>query len=424
MIEKTNKGIDLVELQKTAKERTVKTQNIEYDLDTIVRRVKNGLIKLDPDYQRKHRWTNDVSSRLIESLILNIPIPTIYLSQDFDADEELEENISRFSVVDGQQRLTAIIEFLENRLRLSEMEVLKDLNDFSYEELPGFLKRRLDERTLKFLRIDSTLDSQVKYDIFERLNTGSVKLEAQELRNAVYRGKFNNFIKKLSLDESYMAILQINSSDREKNKKVEKMEDVELILRFLSFYKGGYKLYKPNMKEFLSTSMREMDQQFTKEKFKEMLIVFLLTVRLIKETLDKYPFAKLKYAGLEEDTQRFTYASRFNTAVFDAVTIAFADEIILKYADIEKEFVNLDELYEDSCDYSNKPIDFPEFEKFYTTFYENIKSKVNFDKIFKNYTNLFMDSQFMDTISGSINDKSKIEKRIETLKSLIRGEIS
>lgn len=417
------KEIDLVELQKTARERTVKTQNIEYDLETILRRIKKGHIKLDPEYQRKHRWANDVSSRLIESLILNIPIPTIYLSQDFDADEELEEDISRFSVVDGQQRLTAINDFLENRLCLSGMEVLKDLNGFHYDELPGFLKRRLDERTLKFLRIDSTLDAQVKYDIFERLNTGSVKLEAQELRNAIYRGNFNNFIKKLALNENFMATLQIEKSDRNKNKKVEKMEDVELILRFLSFYKNGYNSYKPNMKEFLSERMKEIDSKFNKEIFKEMLLVFLLTVRLVEENMGKYPFAKLKYTGLEDGKKKFLYASRFNAAVYDAVIIAFADEIVLKNVGIEMELVNLDNMYESTNEFNNKEINFPEFEGIYVSFNEFVKTKFNFLNISEKYVSLFAEAEFVDTISGSINDRSKIESRIERLKLLIRGEI-
>lgn len=85
---------NLSELQELAKERTVKTQNIEYDLETLVKKIQKGIIKLNPDYQRNHRWDNQESSKLIESLILNIPIPTIYLSQDVDVDEEVEDGVS------------------------------------------------------------------------------------------------------------------------------------------------------------------------------------------------------------------------------------------------------------------------------------------------------------------------------------------
>jgi hypothetical protein len=87
------------ELQQKARERTVKTQNIEYDLETLVKKIGRGTIRLDPDYQRRHRWSEETSSRLIESLILNIPIPLIYLSQDVDVDTETYDEEYRYSVI-------------------------------------------------------------------------------------------------------------------------------------------------------------------------------------------------------------------------------------------------------------------------------------------------------------------------------------
>ena len=110
-------NLDLV--QQKARERTVKTQNVEYDLDTLVKRIDRNSIKLDPEYQRRHRWSRETSSRLIESLILNIPIPVIFLSQDIDVDEEVEDSRARYTVIDGQQRLTAIYEFMKNKLALT-----------------------------------------------------------------------------------------------------------------------------------------------------------------------------------------------------------------------------------------------------------------------------------------------------------------
>ena len=108
---------NLEKLQIVAKERTVKTQNIEYDLETLVKKIKKGIIKLNPDYQRNHRWNDSESSRLMESLILNIPIPTVYLSQDVDVDEEVDDDVARYSVIDGQQRLTAIYGFMTNGMK-------------------------------------------------------------------------------------------------------------------------------------------------------------------------------------------------------------------------------------------------------------------------------------------------------------------
>ncbi|MDF2036328.1 DUF262 domain-containing protein [Cytobacillus oceanisediminis] len=378
------KEIDISELQKKAKERTVKTQNVEYDLETMVKRINSGQIKLDPEYQRNHRWSDETASRLIESLILNIPIPTIYLSQDIDADEELEdESISRFSVIDGQQRLTSIKRFIENELILTKMEVLSNLEGFRYKNLPGFLKRRLDERTIKCLRIDSTLDAQVKYDIFERLNSGSVKLEPQELRNAIYRGKFNKLIKKLAKNIDFMILNQIDIENREENKKVKKMEDVELVLRFLSLVDNRYKNYRPNLKTFLSDSMKSFTNEASDKDLENYQCIFEKTMAFIRINFGDAAFAKYKYLGKEDGTEKLVYASKFNAAVYDALSITIADELIKN---------NSFETYNIS-EFKNK------------------------------YILLFKSPEFIESISGSINDKTKLETRIETVKGLIRGEL-
>ena len=229
-------------LQKTARERTVKTQTVEYDLETLVKKISKNIIKLNPEYQRNHRWNNETSSRLVESLILNIPIPYVYISQDIDVDEDVDEDdISRYSVIDGQQRLTAIYSFIKNEYSLEGLDILSNLNGMFYKDLPPFLLRRLEERTIKCLRIDSTLDQQVKYDIFERLNSGSVKLEAQELRNAVCRGPFKDLLKELVKDKNFVESCNLTA----RTAKIQKMEDEELVLRFFAInYKEGYKEYK------------------------------------------------------------------------------------------------------------------------------------------------------------------------------------
>ena len=240
---------NLEKLQIVAKERTVKTQNIEYDLETLVKKIKKGIIKLNPDYQRNHRWNDSESSRLMESLILNIPIPTVYLSQDVDVDEEVDDDVARYSVIDGQQRLTAIYGFMTNAYKLEGLEVLELLNGSYYKDLPPFLIRRLEERTIKCLRIDSTVDPQVKFDIFERLNSGAVQLESQELRNAIYRGKFNDIIKELAKNEDFRKLLGIDLKNPEENNKVKKMQDVEYVLRFYSYIDGEGENMKKSFKD-------------------------------------------------------------------------------------------------------------------------------------------------------------------------------
>ena len=133
------------------------------------------------------------------------------LSQDVDVDEEVDDDVARYSVIDGQQRLTAIYGFMTNAYKLEGLEVLELLNGSYYKDLPPFLIRRLEERTIKCLRIDSTVDPQVKFDIFERLNSGAVQLESQELRNAIYNTmsieEIKNTREKIVILEKLFAVL-------------------------------------------------------------------------------------------------------------------------------------------------------------------------------------------------------------------------
>lgn len=248
--EQTTLKNKLDSIQQKARERTVKTQNVEYDLETLIKRIDLKTLKLDPEYQRRHRWSPETSSRLIESLILNIPIPVIFISQDIDVDDEAEISTSRYTVIDGQQRLTAMYGFLKGEYSLVGLQTLAELNGSFYKDLPPFLIRRLEERTIKCLRIDSTVDAQVKFDIFERLNTGSVKLEAQELRNATARGPFNELIKVLAEFPAFRALIQIKGSNPEDNPKVQKMEDAELVLRFFALKEGKFRQLKKDLKIF------------------------------------------------------------------------------------------------------------------------------------------------------------------------------
>lgn len=348
-------------LQSKAKERTVKTQTIEYDLETIVKKIEKNVIKLNPEYQRKHRWNNETSSRLIESLILNIPVPFIYLSQDIDVDDEVDDGVSRYSVIDGQQRLTAIYGFFKNEYTLTQLDVLSPLNGCKYKDLPPFLIRRLEERSIRCLRIDSTLDQQVKYDIFERLNSGSVKLEPQELRNATCRGPFKTLIKELVHNEFFVSNTKLTG------KRKEKMEDEELVLRYFSFgYNNGYLKYQGGLKSFLTSQMisfNDLDANTLGDFKRE----FEDVMHKISDDLGELPFAKYRY----EDDQKIKM-SDFNVSVYDAV-IGLAVKAYHNGSKLDREAL---------------------------------------DSLFKN-------QDFFATVEGSTNDASKIHKRIKMAMELV-----
>lgn len=363
----TAKEID--DLQKKSKERTVRTQNIEYDIETLVGKIGKGQIKLDPDYQRNHRWDPAKSSRLIESLILNIPIPIIYISYDIDLDIATEE--VRYSVIDGQQRLRAISDYFNNTFSLEGLDTLAEINGISFSDLPTFLRRRLEARTIRCIQVDSTVDEQVKFDIFERLNIGSVKLEPQEIRNATVRGKFNDTIKELSLYQSFNTLLQIGDiRKRDQNIRVQKMEDRELVLRFMAFSDDFASKDLSNITNFLTDKMKDLNQasdDLISEKADDFKSVMDIALREFGDTA----FAKLKPRGTE-----YIFASRFNVAVYDALS-----QVLL---------INM--------------------KRGKTSYSARDKAK---------YKSLFNDEEFIDSISGGTNLKSRIELRIRKVAEAI-----
>ena len=358
----------LKKLRTKAKERTVRTQNVEYTPEMIIKRVQSGEIKLSPEYQRKHRWDDKTSSRLIESLILNIPIPLIYLSQDIDLDDETDEGIARYSIIDGQQRLTAIKNFFTNQFSLTKLETFKELNGYFFNELPDFLIRRLEDRGIKFLRIDSTLDPELKYYIFEKLNRGSVNLERQELRNSMYRGKFNDLLKKLAKYEIFKKLLKIQD---DKNPKVKKMEDIELVLRFFAFgFEKNYLNYKDKgLEVFLSEYMESVNKRVNHEP----------NILQIMEN-DFYRVMDYIYDNFKEEAfvkYNPTRITAFNKAVFDALSIAIYISV-----DCQKSFIS--------------------------------------EKFKEDYKKLFSENKtFIKSMDGAVTNSNKVKDRINILKVLL-----
>jgi hypothetical protein len=203
-------------------------------------------INLQPEYQRRLVWDDAKRSLFIESLLLNIPIPAVFL---------YEWDLGRYEVMDGQQRLNSIVDFYENGFALRGLEKWEELNGLRYRELPETLKRGLDRR-----RISATVllvervgtppqQGEIRKLVFERLNTGGQHLNPQELRNCLYAGPFNDLLTKLSQDALFTTIWEIPSHEQNvdkhgnitanlrDNRLYRRMEDCELVLRFFALRK-------------------------------------------------------------------------------------------------------------------------------------------------------------------------------------------
>ena len=199
---------------------------------------------LTPEYQRRLRWDNKKKSKLIESFIMNVPVPPVFL---------YEEGIGQFEVMDGQQRLNAIVDFLENRFKLSGLKTWPALNGRSFSDLPPSIKRGLERAKVSAITLTSdTSDASVnsidlRAQVFERLNTGGERLNPQELRNSLYSSPFNKLIIGLSREPKFTKAWEIpNHKDNvlsdgsptealKKNQLFKRMTDVEIVLRFFAF---------------------------------------------------------------------------------------------------------------------------------------------------------------------------------------------
>jgi len=240
------------------RDRKVFTQPYDLVVEALVEQIKTGTIFLRPlserpSFQRRYVWANNLASRLIESILLNVPIPPCFLSQN--QDYELD-------VIDGQQRLFSIFRYLDNQFKLSGLEVLNDLNGLRFHELPTKLQRQLKTHTLRCVVITNESHPEIKFDVFQRLNTNTVPLNAQELRNCVYRGSLNTMLKDAVLYAPWLEILGKKQPDK-------RMRDEELILRFFAFHLHGLGSYRTPLKLWLNDAA-EMGRNYSDNKIKRL----------------------------------------------------------------------------------------------------------------------------------------------------------
>ncbi len=185
--------------------RTLRTQAYDKSVSDLVRMMRSKDLLLEPDYQRNYVWDNRKASLLVESILLNVPIPVIYVAED-------EE--SRWSVVDGLQRLNSLLRFFSNEFRLTGLEVLAELDRFQYTELNPKASRILNNGIIRIIVILQESHPEIKYDIFQRLNQGAIRLNEQELRNCVYRGPFIDMLKELRENAYFLSCLGARNPQR------------------------------------------------------------------------------------------------------------------------------------------------------------------------------------------------------------------
>ena len=231
--------------------RYLNTISYDYSVDYIYNLIKKKKIVLEVPFQRQQIWKTDKASSLIESIIMNVPIPPLYFAEEEDGS---------WLVLDGLQRLSSILNYFDNEFALTKLEVLKELEKVKYKDLPPKSKDLLNNGLLRVNIIRKDSHKDIKYDIFMRLNRGAVTLNYQELRNCLYRGNLNDGAKELC-DENkcFLSILGQKHPHR-------RYLDVELIVRYFALSEnleinehGEYcvKGYKGKLVQFINDYMDE-----------------------------------------------------------------------------------------------------------------------------------------------------------------------
>ena len=332
-------------------------------LDTLIKRIERKEIQMDTAtyFQRKDDlWESPEQSRLIESILIRFPLPAFF----FDASDD-----NNWLVVDGLQRLSSIRNFcVAQTLKLTDLEFLTQLNGKGWKDLSGDLKRIIEETQVVIYKIMPGTPTDVKFNIFKRINTGGLVLEPQEIRHALFQGKPAQFIAELGKNKAFIKAT-------ESKIKTHRMLDRDFANRFLAFYLFGYENYTPDLDTFMSRAMASIYKMSQEEMDK-------ITDDYTEAMIISYKiFNKEAFRKIYNDYQKLP---PINKALFDALATQFA---VLSREDRDV-----------------------------------LVSKGN---IFKQglYDLLNNDKPFWDSVTSSTGDKNKIYHRHNEIKKLIRQTI-
>ena len=333
----------------------VRTVNVVVDL--IVARIEHGEINLAPGFQRiVGIWSRERKSRLIESLLLRIPIPVFYVAADQD---------EVWSVVDGLQRTSTIFDYVTGKFPLQRLEYLTNLDGCLFTELPRNMQRRIRETQLVVNVIDPGTPEEVMFNIFRRINTGGVPLNGQEIRHALHPGPVSDYLKELASSEEFKTATDNSVRDR-------RMEDRECVLRFIAFHVDPWEDYSANdLDGYLGTAMKRVNDMDTPTRA-VLAGDFMRAMRGAYRIFETYAFRK-RFARQE-------YRYPINKALFDAWSVGLA------------------RLPDDAVD---ALVD-------------------NRERIIDEFISLMnTDAEFVASISASTGDPARVRKRFRTTQELI-----
>ncbi len=258
----TQERQEAAEAELREKQKPVDYDTKEYPIEILVQKYMDGIEEdanelFIPDYQREMAWDEDRQSKFIESVLLGLPIPYIFVA-DVRGDEQDE---ARLEIIDGSQRIRTLARFLNNELTLDKLEKLKKLNGFTFEDFPLSRQRRFKRTTLRMIQLSEEADEEVRRDLFERINTGSLQLNEMEKRRGILRGPFLDLIEEFSKHPRFRELFLFSKG------AINSRAPQEYVLRFFAFL-NNYQNYgrdvNPFLNEYLESSNKNKELNIDK----------------------------------------------------------------------------------------------------------------------------------------------------------------
>lgn len=325
-VEQEEQGSDIITMPFNP--TMIRIRRDPFTLGQLIDKMQYKEIKFDTPFQRKAGlWDAMKQSRLIESILLRLPLPAFYF-------DETDENKQIWNVIDGLQRCSVFQNFIvDKKMRLVDLEFLgEQYNGSTYSDLPRELQRRIMQTALTVYVIESGTPEEVKFNIFKRINTGGLILTPQEIRHAMNQGVAADFVAELAqYDEFLKATCHIIKKDR--------MEDRDFITRFIAFYLQGYLSYQPDLDSFMTKGM-SLIKKLSDDKLDEIRENFKRAMNTAWEIFGNDAFRK----RMSVDDKR----KPINKALFEVLSVSLAkltdqqcDKLIKKKKFFKKYFIEL-----------------------------------------------------------------------------------
>ena len=249
---------NLEEIQKAEEQIKKLRKEIDYDtrdysIDFLVQQYRDDEFYIPDEYQRKYIWEEQHKTRFIESILLGLPIPFMFFSDTDDG---------RCEIIDGAQRTQTLVQFMDNELTLTNLKKLTTLEGFKYMDLPEYFRRKFNKTTMRIIVLSDETTLEIRQEIFNRINTTGVRARPSEIRRGSYAGKFMDFLKKCTENETFIKVCPVSPTSK------KRYDDLELVLRFFAFL-NDYKSFTHRVDEFLDDYVEKVKDNYNEKCFKD-----------------------------------------------------------------------------------------------------------------------------------------------------------